>query len=42
MAKRLANDAKARECISEAINIFKECEAEIYFNQSEEALASLE
>ncbi|MFC1896328.1 AAA family ATPase [Thermodesulfobacteriota bacterium] len=32
---------KARECISEAINIFQECEAEVYLKQAKEALASL-
>jgi tetratricopeptide (TPR) repeat protein len=33
--------AQARECISEAINIFQECEAETYLKQAKEALASL-
>jgi len=33
---------QARECISEAISIFQECEAEIYLKQAKEALASLE
>jgi len=33
---------KARECISEAIKIFEQCEAEVYFKQAKEALASLE
>jgi tetratricopeptide (TPR) repeat protein len=32
---------QARERISEAINIFQECEAEIYLKQAKEALASL-
>jgi len=32
---------QARECLSEAINIFQEIEAETYLNQAEEALASL-
>jgi tetratricopeptide (TPR) repeat protein len=33
---------QARECISEAINTFKECEAEVYLKQAKEALASLQ
>jgi class 3 adenylate cyclase/tetratricopeptide (TPR) repeat protein len=33
---------QARECISEAFNLFQECEAEIYLKQAKEALASLE
>lgn len=33
---------QARECISEAIQIFEECEAEVYLEQAKEALASLE
>jgi len=37
---RKRND-QARECISEAINIFQECEADLYLNQAKEALASL-
>jgi tetratricopeptide (TPR) repeat protein len=32
---------QAREYISEAINIFQECEAETYVKQAKEALASL-
>jgi len=32
---------QARECLSEAINIFQECEAETYLKQAKEALASL-
>jgi class 3 adenylate cyclase/tetratricopeptide (TPR) repeat protein len=32
---------QARECISEAINIFQECEAETYLKQAKEALTSL-
>jgi class 3 adenylate cyclase len=32
---------QARECISEAINLFQECEAKLYLYQAEEALASL-
>jgi class 3 adenylate cyclase/tetratricopeptide (TPR) repeat protein len=32
---------QARECISKAINIFKECEATTYLKLAEEALASL-
>jgi hypothetical protein len=30
------------KCISEAINVFEQCEAEIYLKQAKEALASLE
>jgi class 3 adenylate cyclase/tetratricopeptide (TPR) repeat protein len=33
---------QARECISEAINIFKECEAEVYLKQANETLESLQ
>jgi tetratricopeptide (TPR) repeat protein len=33
---------QARECISEAIQIFEECEAEVYLAQAKEAFASLE
>jgi tetratricopeptide (TPR) repeat protein len=32
---------QARECISEAIHIFEECEAEVYLNQANEVLDSL-
>jgi tetratricopeptide (TPR) repeat protein len=32
---------QARECISKAIQIFEECEAEIYLKQAREALASI-
>jgi tetratricopeptide (TPR) repeat protein len=32
---------QARECISEAINIFQECEVETYLKKAKEALASL-
>ena len=32
---------QARECLSEAMNIFQECEAQIYLKQAKEALASL-
>jgi tetratricopeptide (TPR) repeat protein len=33
---------QARECISKAIELFEECEAEVYLQQAKEALASLE
>jgi len=33
---------KARECISEAIQLFEQCEAEPYLKQAKEAFASLE
>ena len=33
---------QARECISEAIRVFEQCEAEVYLKQAKEALASLE
>jgi tetratricopeptide (TPR) repeat protein len=33
---------QARECISEAISIFQECEAEVYLKQANEALESLQ
>jgi len=32
---------KARECLSEAIELLEQCEAELYLNQAKEALASL-
>ena len=32
---------QARECLSEAIQIFEECEAELYLAQAKEASASL-
>jgi tetratricopeptide (TPR) repeat protein len=32
---------RARECISEAIHVFEECEAEVYLKQANEALDSL-
>jgi class 3 adenylate cyclase/tetratricopeptide (TPR) repeat protein len=32
---------QARECISKAIQVFEECEAEVYMKQAKEALASL-
>jgi tetratricopeptide (TPR) repeat protein len=32
---------KARECLSEAIQIFEQCEAEMYLQQAKEALTSL-
>jgi tetratricopeptide (TPR) repeat protein len=33
---------QARKCLSEAIQIFEECEAEVYLAQGKEAFASLE
>jgi tetratricopeptide (TPR) repeat protein len=33
---------KARQCISEAVNIFEQCEANAYLKQAKEALESLE
>ena len=33
---------KARDCISEAIELFKKCEADGFLKQAEDALASLE
>jgi tetratricopeptide (TPR) repeat protein len=33
---------QARRCISEAIQLFEQCEAEFYLKQANEALASLE
>jgi class 3 adenylate cyclase/tetratricopeptide (TPR) repeat protein len=33
---------QARECISEAIRLFEQCEAEVYLKQAKEALPSLE
>ena len=32
---------QARKCISEAIELFEQCEAEVYLQQAKEALASL-
>ena len=34
--------AQARECISKAIKVFEECEAEVYLKQANEALESLQ
>ena len=33
---------EAKDCISEAVRIFEQCEAEIYLKRAKEALASLE
>jgi len=33
---------KASECISTAINLFEQCEAEVYLKQAKEALENLE
>jgi hypothetical protein len=33
---------KARQCISEAIKIFEQCEAEIFVHQAKEVLESLQ
>jgi tetratricopeptide (TPR) repeat protein len=38
-AKKRAD--RARECISESIHIFEECEAKFYLKQAREALESL-
>jgi tetratricopeptide (TPR) repeat protein len=32
---------KARECFSEAVSLFQECDAHVYLKQAEEALGSL-
>ena len=32
---------QARECLSEAVHLFRECDAHVYLKQAEEALASL-
>jgi hypothetical protein len=34
--------ARARECLSTAIELFEQCELETYLKQAQEALASLE
>ncbi len=39
--KALKKTNKAKECLSEAINVFKECEAVLNLKQAEEVLASL-
>ncbi len=39
-AKRKAQ--KAKECVSEAVKLFEQCDAEVYLNQAREVLASLE
>jgi hypothetical protein len=41
MSCRLAERTQARECISEAIKVFEQCEAEIFLKQAKEALVSL-
>jgi tetratricopeptide (TPR) repeat protein len=33
---------QARECVSSAVQLFEQCEAEVYLKQAKEALASLE
>jgi class 3 adenylate cyclase/tetratricopeptide (TPR) repeat protein len=40
--KEKAKKDKAKECISMAIQLFEQCEAEVYLKQAKEALASLE
>ena len=40
--KTKSRNDKAKECISEAIQIFEQCEAEVFLKQAKEALASLE
>jgi tetratricopeptide (TPR) repeat protein len=35
------NPDNARKCISDAIQLFEECEADIYLKQAREALAAL-
>ena len=39
--KARKRNADARECISKAMMIFEECEAEVYLKHATEALASL-
>jgi len=34
-------NAKARECFSKAIDVFKRCDVGVYWDQAKEALASL-
>jgi class 3 adenylate cyclase/tetratricopeptide (TPR) repeat protein len=40
--KAKKRNEQAKECISEAINIFEQCGAEVYLRQAREALTSLE
>jgi tetratricopeptide (TPR) repeat protein len=39
--KAKKRNEQARECFSEAIHLFQECDAHVYLKQAEEALASL-
>jgi tetratricopeptide (TPR) repeat protein len=40
--KAKKRNEKARECFSEAVNLFKECDAHVHLKQAKEALTSLE
>ena len=40
--KAKKRNEKARECFSEAVNIFQECDAPFYLKQAKEALTSVE
>ena len=39
--KAKKRNGKARECFSEALHLFEECDAHVYLKQAKEALASL-
>ncbi len=40
--KAKKRSVKAKECISEAIQVFKQCKAEVYLKQANEAFESLQ
>jgi hypothetical protein len=40
--KAKKRNEKARECFSEAVNLFQECDAHVYLKQAKEELMSLE
>ena len=39
--KAKKRNGRARECFSEAVHLFEECDAQVYLKQAKEALASL-
>jgi len=40
--KAIKRNQQARECLSEAIKIFEECEAELYLRQAKKEMESIE
>ena len=41
LPKTKAKPGKTRDCITKAIEVFEECEADVFLKQAKEALASL-